>query len=66
MLQVQRRGGITTFEDAEGFERCLEMRRFQQRQDDKHSKKVDLNTHAHTHIHTQLLTHTRTYEMRRL
>jgi len=37
---VQRRGGITTFLDAEDFENFQEQRRFQQRQDDKHSKKA--------------------------
>ena len=39
-LQIQRRNGITTFEDAEEFERFQEMKRFQQRQEEKQSKRA--------------------------
>jgi transcriptional adapter 2-alpha len=39
-LQIQRRNGITNFEDAEQFERHQEMRRFNQRQDEKQGKRA--------------------------
>ena len=41
-LQVQRRNGITTFEDAEEFERYQNQRREQQKQDDRVNKQKQL------------------------